>query len=52
MVATGDVDGNGADDIVADFRSTVGGIFVKRDQGVWLRLHPTSPESMTPGELD
>ena len=31
---------------------TVGGLFVKRDQGAWVKLHNTSPDSMAAGELD
>ncbi len=51
-VVTGDVNGSSKDDIIADFGSTLGGIYVKRDQGDWVKLHNTSPDSMAPGELD
>jgi uncharacterized delta-60 repeat protein len=51
-VVTADVTGNGQDDIVADFGSTIGGLFIKRDQGAWVKQHNTSPDSMAPGELD
>ena len=52
QVVTGDVNGSGKDDIIADFGSTLGGIFVKRDQGAWVKLHNTSPDSMAVGNLD
>ena len=48
----GDVNGSGKDDIIADFGSTVGGIFVKRDQGAWVKLHNMSPDRMATGNLD
>jgi hypothetical protein len=51
-VVTGDVNGTGKDDVIADFGSTLGGIFVKRDQGAWVKLHNTSPDSMAIGNLD
>jgi hypothetical protein len=51
-VVTGDVNDSGKDDIIADFGSTLGGIFVKRDQGAWVKLHNTSPEALAVGHLD
>ena len=51
-VVTADVTASGKDDIVADFGSTLGGIFVKRDQGAWVKLHNSSPDSMATGNLD
>jgi hypothetical protein len=52
QLVTGDVNGSGKDDIVADFGSTVGGIFVKRDQGPWVKLHNSASESFAVGNLD
>jgi hypothetical protein len=51
-LVTGDIDGSGQDDIVAGFGSTLGGIFVSRDQGPWVKLYATSPESLTMGHRD
>jgi hypothetical protein len=52
LVVTADVTANGEDDIVADFGSSIGGIYVKRDQGAWVKLHNTSPDGMAGGNLD
>jgi len=52
QVVTGDIDGNGTDDIIADFSSTFGGIFVKRNQGGWSQLHNSTPDMMAVGDLD
>jgi hypothetical protein len=49
---TGDGNASGKDDIIADFGSTLGGIFVKRDQGAWVKLHNSSPDSLATGNLD
>ena len=51
-VITGDVDGNGQDDVIADFSSTYGGIFVKRNLGGWVKLHNYTPETWAVGDLD
>ena len=51
-VVLGDVDGDGRDDVIADFSSTFGGIFIKRNLGGWLKLHNFAPESMAVGDLD
>jgi hypothetical protein len=51
-VATGDLGGNGEDDIVADFGTAVGWLFIRRDQGAWTKLDNTSPESLAIGGLD
>jgi len=52
QVVVGDVDGNGVDDVIADFSSTFGGIFIKRNLGAWTKLHNFSPELMAVGDLD
>lgn len=49
QVAVADMDGNGADDVIAVFSS---GIFVKRKLGAWTQLHNFVPELMAVGELD
>ncbi len=51
-MVVGDVDGNGVDDVIADFGSTFGGIFIKRNGGGWSKLHNFSPELMMIGDLD
>jgi len=51
-VVVGDMDGNGLDDVIADFSSTFGGIFVKRNQGGWSKLHNFTPELLATGDLD
>ncbi|GMQ89540.1 MAG: hypothetical protein BMS9Abin09_1038 [Gammaproteobacteria bacterium] len=52
QVVVGDVDGNGMDDVIADFSSTFGGIFIKRNQGAWNKLHNFTPELLATGDLD
>ena len=52
QLAVADMDGNGQDDVVADFGSTLGGIFVKRDQAACEKLHNMSPDSMAISNLD
>ena len=50
QVVVGDMDNNGADDVIGDFG--VDGIFVKRNLGAWVQLHNINPEDMTIGNLD
>ena len=52
VLVSGDVNGSGQQDIVADFGSTLGGIFVKRDQGTWVKLHNSSSAGLAAGNLD
>jgi hypothetical protein len=52
QVVTGDINGSGKEDVIADFGSTIGGIFVKRDQGAWVKLHNSSSDSLAIGNLD
>ena len=47
-----DMDGNGQDDIIGNFGSTLGGIFVRHNQGGWSKLHNSSPEMLVAGNLD
>ena len=51
-VTTGDMDGNGEDDVIADFASSLGGIFVKYNLGGWTQLANVASEQMTSGDLD
>ena len=51
-VVTGDMDGNGNDDVIADFASTLGGIFVKYNLGGWTQLFGSTSEQMASGDLD
>ena len=52
LVALANMDGNGEDDVIADFSSTIGGIYVKYNLGSWSKLHPGNSESLTGGDLD
>jgi hypothetical protein len=52
QLVTGDVDGNQEDDVIADFGSTLGGIFIKRNLGGWIQLHNFSEALMATGDLD
>jgi hypothetical protein len=47
-----DMDGNTQNDIIADFGSTFGGIYIKHNLGAWMKLHNFSPELMAVGDLD
>jgi hypothetical protein len=51
QLVVGDVDGNGADDVIAYF-SGFGGIFVKRNLGGWSQFSTLIPEAMAVGDLD
>ena len=52
ILVSGDVNGSGQDDVVADFGSSIGGIFVRRDQGAWVKLHNNSAGGLSVGNLD
>jgi hypothetical protein len=52
-IAVGDIDSSDQDDIIADFASALGGIFVKRDKiGAWTQLHNFASETLASGDLD
>ena len=51
-IAIADMDGTGQDDVIADFSSTVGGLYVKYNLGGWVFLHGGSSEAMAAGDLD
>jgi len=48
----GDVDANGQSDLIGAFNSTLGGIFVRRNNGAWAKLHNSNPGDLAVGELD
>jgi hypothetical protein len=52
LVVVGDIDGSDQGDIIADFGSTFGGIYIKHNMGAWVKLHNFSPELMAVGDLD
>jgi hypothetical protein len=47
---TADMDGNGIDEVVADFG--VSGIWIRRNNGPWEWLHDGNPNRMAAGDLD
>jgi hypothetical protein len=49
-VVTGDIDGNGRDDLIIDFGSS--GVWVLLNNTSWLQLHPANPSQMAAGDLD
>jgi hypothetical protein len=49
-IVTGDLDGNGVDDIVADFGSA--GIWVRRNNAGWSKLNGGTTNRMATGDLD
>lgn len=51
QVVTGDLDGNGVDDIVIDFGSGVGA-WVRMNNATWSQLHGLSPTRMAVGDFD
>ena len=51
IIATGDVDGNGADDVLAGFGSTVGGFWGKLNLGGWTQLNANSPDDVVSGDV-
>ena len=52
MVETGDVDGNGADDVLATFGSSVGGFWQKLNLGSWSKLNNSAPDDVETGDVD
>ena len=47
---TGDMDGNGLEDVIIDFG--VDGIWVRKNNANWVKLHDLSPEAMITGDMD
>jgi hypothetical protein len=50
-MVTGDLDGNGIDEVIADFGSAMG-IWVKWNGGGWQQLHTLTSDSMVTADLD
>ena len=48
---TADIDGNGKTDIVTEFSSTLGGVYILRNQQNWEKLISLTPITMTKGEI-
>ncbi len=48
---TGDLDGNGTDDLVLDYGPGVG-LWAWTNESAWLSLHPLSPSQMVVGDFD
>ena len=51
LMVTGDLDGNGQDDVVIDFGPTIG-LWRWMNDSQWVKLHGQSPEVMATGDLD
>ena len=49
-MASGNLDGNGLDDLVLDFGTV--GVWVWMNHGSWLFLNPQSPTHLVTGDLD
>ena len=49
-MVTGDMDGNGQDEVIIDFGD--GGIWVRLNNSSWFQLDALSPENMAVGKLD
>ncbi len=50
IITTGDMDGNGLDDVIIDFG--VNGTWVYMNNSTWAQLHTISPEIMASGDID
>jgi hypothetical protein len=50
-LATGDLDGNGKDEVIVDFGSSQG-TFVYYNDSAWSKLHGLSPGAVATGDLD
>ena len=50
-MTTGDVDGNGADDVLAGFGSTIGGFWQKLNLGGWSQLNANSPDDVVTADV-
>jgi hypothetical protein len=51
VMVTGDLDGNGKDEVIIDFGSGYG-IWIRYNDSYWFKLHKLSPDSMVTGDLD
>ena len=50
-IATGDMDGNGNDEVIVDFGPGIG-LWVRMNNSTWVQLHTLSPELITCGDMD
>ena len=50
-MVTGDIDGDGIDELIVDFGPT-DGIWARMSDGTWVQLHTSSAVSMVTGDLD
>jgi hypothetical protein len=50
IIATGDLDGSGQDDVIIDFGAS--GIWVYYNDITWTKLHKSSPEIIATGDMD
>ena len=51
QLVTGDLDGNGIDEIVGDFGEEFG-VWIRMNNASWVQLHNLSPSNMAVGDLD
>ena len=49
-MVTGDLDGNGQDELIVDFGAPYG-LYIFANNTSWALLHPLSPEAVTLGRL-
>jgi len=49
-MVTGDLDGNGLDEVIIDFGA--GGLWIWQNNSSFVKLHSLSPEVMVTGDLD
>ncbi len=49
-MVTGDMDGNGQDEVIIDFGPGIG-IWVRKNDTHWIKLHNLSPEIMATGDM-
>ncbi len=53
IMVTGDMDGNGQDDVIIDFGAALPvPIWVRMNNSSWVGLHGVSPEAMVTGDMD
>ena len=52
IITTGDMDGNGQDEVIIDFGSDPYGIWIFMNNSTWVNLIDVSPEIITTGDID
>jgi len=50
VIVTGDLDGNGLDDVIVDFSRS--GTWVRYNNATWVKLHGGSPKALATGDMD